>query len=161
MKQQRPIGITIFALIGILYGICLLFLSVMYFVFKSVFAVFGEVSSYAYYIVSFICFVLGSCFLVSSLALLKKRLWARRLFLLTVLSNMAVEIWLFVKKMIPGTRLEVSPIGLEDVLELLVASICTLLIFWYFNRKNVRNYLTSKDLCNVAAAAPKGQATGK
>ena len=146
MRQHRPIGITVFALIGTSCGICLLFLSIVYLIFKSCFVVFHGVYPYSVYITCFIFFALGSCFLISSLALLKRKLWARRLFLSAVFLGMAVEVWLFVQKMIPDMRFEASPIGLEDILEFSVVLIYTLLILWYFSRKNVRDFLTSRDV---------------
>ena len=149
MKQQRPIGITIYVLIGILYGICFLFLSIVYFIFRTSFALFEETSTYLYYIASFICFVVGACFFTSSLALFfQRKLWARTLFLWAVVMGMSVEIWLFVRDIIRNTRLEVSLIDLQSTLELMVVLTLSLIAFWYFNRKNVREYLSSKEQVN-------------
>ncbi len=149
MKQKRPIGLTIYILLGILCGICFLFLSITYFIFRTCFALFNETSTYLYYIVSFILFVVGSCFFISSLALFfQRKLWARTLFLWAVAMGMSVEVWLFVRDIIRNTRLEVSLIDLQSALELMVVLTLSLIAFWYFNRKNMREYLSSKEQVN-------------
>jgi len=143
MKQRRPIGITIFVLIGFLYAVVLLFLGIVFIIGKSLFVVMHEVSPCRVYIHSFILFVLGSCFLIFSIALLKKRLWARRFFFLTVLLYTTLEGWLFVKEMAINMRLGISPTDLRSVFEFSFALILSLFTFWYFKRETVRTYLNS------------------
>lgn len=136
MKQRRPIGITILAFVGVLYGICFLLISITYIILKPLFVFLARSSPYTVYTVSFICLLIASCFFIASFGLFKKKVWARTLFLLAVCSNMTVEIWLFVRDIMRNAKLEASLISLGSVLELSFALILLLFCFWYFKQKN-------------------------
>jgi len=73
MNERRPVGIVIYALTGIFLGGCSLAISVFYVVFKSCFVVLLEARAFSIYVTFLIYLVLGSCFLISSLALLRKK----------------------------------------------------------------------------------------
>ena len=145
MKQRRPVGMIIFASIGSLYGLFLLFLGVFYIIFKTCFVVFYAVYPYKVYLTSFIYFVFGLVFLIPGLALLRRKLWGRKLFLLAVFLHMILYVRHFIKTVVFATSPEISKVGLEDILELLVVLILSSLCFWYFNRENVRSYFASGD----------------
>jgi NADH:ubiquinone oxidoreductase subunit K len=145
MKTRRPIGITILTLIGILYGIFYLFLGIINISFKSLFAVFHAVDRYICYLASLSFFVLACLFFISSLGLLIRREWARKLFLLSVLGNIAFALRWFARYVVDDTPHEVSPINLTILAELFLVLGVSILCFWYVNRTNVRMYLTSSD----------------
>ena len=102
--------------------------------------IFG-VSPHKYYIITFIFFVMGVCFLISSVGLLKRKAWARKIFLLSILANFVLEIGWFVRDINYIIRHELSSINLTSLSEFLVVLSLTLVCFLYFNRTNVRMYL--------------------
>jgi glucose dehydrogenase len=147
MKTRRPIGITVFILTGILCGGFWSLFGIVLLAPKSnlFFVDITGVPSHKYYINSLIFFVMGIAFLTSSIMLLKRKGWSKMFFLLVLLSNAIIEIRIFVTGMEFNKMRGVSPIILEDVIELAIALALPLIAFWYFNRKNVQNYLTIKN----------------
>jgi hypothetical protein len=147
MKQKKPVGITIFAVIGILLGILFLLFSILLIIPKIKIFFLGilGIPACSFYILTFVFLLIGICFLSSSIGLLKGKLWSRRFFLLAVLSNMIIEVRWFAAGIEHNQITDGgSPVVIGDVLELAIALALPLIAFWYFDRENVRNYFNSE-----------------
>ena len=144
MKTRRPIGITIFILIGILFGGFWSLFGILLLAPKSNLLFVGilGIPSHKFYVYALIPFVMGVCFLTSSIMLLKRKAWSRMFFLLVVLSNAIIVARIFWVTINSNKMHGVSPIIVSDILELTIALALPLIAFWYFKRKNVQNYLT-------------------
>jgi hypothetical protein len=128
MQTSKSIGIKIFAVIAVIYGVlCIISGILNNFIFGS--------PHYSVYVFSVILMILGFCFIVSGLAILKKKLWAKKLFLLAVLLTLTLETCMFVKLTMNFCKDEIYlSVYIWDAIELSIYLIFAAIAFWYFNK---------------------------
>lgn len=146
MEQKRPIGIKIFAIIGILYGIFLLLFSSIFFLFpmmRHFFIDLLKTQPHRLYITLSIYSILALSFIISGQMLLKKRIWGRNLFLLSVTLNLVLGIYDLARGIVNNIDLNVQLVNLGSIIEFLFVFTLSIIIFWYFNCKNTQDYFES------------------
>ena len=141
MKANRmPVGLLLWSLLGVLYGLMLLGIAVFTFVGKSMFVLVHQVSDFRVYVSGFVFFALGTSYIISGLGLFRRKYWAIKLFFVGFLTDIWLGIW---NDLMSPVKYEVTSPGLEDFTEPLFALVILLVCLWYSRRKHVRQYLTA------------------
>ena len=143
MRKNEPVGIKIFAILGILYGFLLLAFSALFYVpmTKHFFINLLKIQPHRLYITSFIYFALAIAFIFSGQALIKRKLWARNLFLLSIVLNLLLETYNLLKEIVNNINLKIQLFNLGSIVEFLFIFTLSTIMLWYFNRKTIKKYL--------------------
>jgi len=139
MKNNRPYGVLIFAIGGMLYSFILMIISVIVLVFKPVFMVYLQISATSVYINFSMDLLLAFVFLFSSIMLIKKRAWAPILLIFAL----GLTITLEVLSVMIANGPDVQPVDMVDIIEVLIEFFVFLIMLWYFRREKVRKWLLS------------------
>jgi len=147
MKHLKKTHVTVFAVLVIIFGSRWLILPIMMLMipdFRMFFLEFLKVSAVWFYFRNGIYALLGVCLIISGIALIKRKLWGRKLFLFSICGDAMVSMYILLRN-IPY----IEDFTIIDVVLDITYLIFVTVAFWFFTRKKMVRYLVEKEIGNL------------
>ena len=142
MKQIKKAHVTVFAVLVIIFGSRWLLWPIMMLIpdFRMFFLEFLKVSPAWFYFRNSIYALLGVCLTISGIALIKRKLWGRKLFLFSICADVMVSMYHFLRSMS-----FITDYTIIDIVCNITYLIFVIAAFWFFARKKMVRYFIEKE----------------